>query len=61
MSNDQQRQFVTRVVGSKATWVDITSGMSVDGITEVFRSLQPGDLIVEHAIDAIHDGAQVKA
>ncbi|MCW6531981.1 hypothetical protein NED98_17170 [Sphingomonas sp. MMSM20] len=41
--------------------MDITTAMSVDGMAEVFRSSQPGDLIVEQAIDAIHDGTQVKA
>jgi RND family efflux transporter MFP subunit len=60
VANDQQRQFVIRVVNGTAAWVDVTTGMTVDGTLEVFGDLHPGDLVVKRGTDAIPPGAKVK-
>ena len=61
IANDQQRQFVIKVTGGTARWVDVTTGLNDKGLVEVFGDLQPGDLIAEHGTDAIRDGARVRA
>jgi RND family efflux transporter MFP subunit len=61
IANDQQRQFLIKVVGGAAKWIDVTVGVNDNGLVEVFGDLQPGDLIVERGTDAIHDGASVKS
>lgn len=61
VANDQQRQFVILVRNGRTKWVDVTTGMTADGKTEVFGDLQAGDLVVKRGTDALRDGAQVKA
>jgi membrane fusion protein (multidrug efflux system) len=61
VTNDQQRTFVERVRNGKAEWVDVVTGLSVDGNIEVFGDLQPGDQVIHSATDAIRPGQQVKA
>lgn len=60
VANDQQRQFVIRVANGAATWVDATTGMTVDGQVEVFGDLKAGDSVVRRATDALPSGAKVK-
>lgn len=60
IANDQQRQFVIKVVGGTAKWIDVTTGLNDQGLVEIFGDLKPGDLIVEHGTDAIRDGSAVK-
>jgi RND family efflux transporter MFP subunit len=60
IANDQQRQFVIKVVGGSAKWVDVTTGLNDNGMVEVFGDLKAGDLIVEHGTDAIRDGSSVR-
>jgi membrane fusion protein, multidrug efflux system len=60
VTNDQQRSFVERVRNGKSDWVDVTTGLSVNGNIEVFGDLNAGDEVIRNATDAIHSGQQVK-
>lgn len=61
ITNDQQRQFVIVVRNGRTHWVDVTTGMTADGKTEVFGELKAGELVVKRGTDAMRDGAPVKA
>jgi RND family efflux transporter MFP subunit len=61
LATDLQRTFVIRVRQGKAEWVDVKSGVTVNGKTEVFGDLKPGDLVVCNATDSIRSGASVEA
>lgn len=61
VTTDLQRTFVIRVRDSKAEWVDVQTGATVDGKTEVFGGVQAGDRVVANATDAIRNGASVTA
>jgi membrane fusion protein (multidrug efflux system) len=61
ITTDLQRTFVIRVRQGKAEWVDVKSGVTVNGKTEVFGDLRPGDLLVRNATDSIRSGASVEA
>ena len=56
VTTDLQRTFVIRVRQGKAEWVDVKTGLTVNGKTEVFGELQPGDIVVANATDAIRPG-----
>ena len=60
VTNDQQRTFVERVRDGRAEWVDVVTGLSVDGNIEVFGDLRAGDQVIRNATDAIRPGQQVK-
>jgi membrane fusion protein, multidrug efflux system len=60
VTNDQQRTFVERVRNGKVEWVDVVSGLSVNGNIEVFGDLKPGDEVIRNATDAIRPAQQVK-
>jgi membrane fusion protein, multidrug efflux system len=60
VTNDQQRTFVERVRNGKVEWVDVVTGLSVNGNIEVFGDLTPGDEIIRNATDAIRPGQQVE-
>lgn len=59
ITSDLQRTFVIRVKDGKADWVDVTTGINANGKTEVFGALQPGDLVMRNATDAIRAGTPV--
>jgi hypothetical protein len=40
-------------------WVDVKTGANVSGKTEVFGELQPGDIVVANATDAIRPGTSL--
>jgi membrane fusion protein (multidrug efflux system) len=61
VTTDLQRTFVIRVRQGKAEWVDVTTGLSVNGKTEVFGDLKPGEAVVRNATDSIRNGASVSA
>jgi RND family efflux transporter MFP subunit len=61
IANDQQHQFVIRVANGVTEWVDVTTGMTVDGKTEVFGGLKAGDRIVRRGSDALQAGTKVSA
>jgi membrane fusion protein (multidrug efflux system) len=60
VTNDQQHTFVERVRDEKAEWVDVVTGLSVNGNIEVFGDLTPADEVIRNATDAIRSGQQVK-
>lgn len=60
VTNDQQRTFVERVRNGKVEWVDVITGLSINGNIEVFGDLKPGDEVIRSATDAIRSGQQVK-
>jgi RND family efflux transporter MFP subunit len=60
VTNDQQHTFVIRVRNSKAEWVTVQTGQTVDGDIEVFGDLASGDQVVKTASDAIHSGDSVR-
>jgi len=60
VTNDQQRTFVQGVRDGKAEWVDVVTGLSVDGNIEVYGDLKPGDEVIRNATDAIRPGQSVK-
>jgi membrane fusion protein, multidrug efflux system len=59
VTTDLQRTFVIRVRQGKAEWVDVKTGIAMKGKTEVFGELQPGDILVANATDAIRPGASL--
>jgi RND family efflux transporter MFP subunit len=59
VTTDLQRTFVIRVRQGKAEWVDVKTGITVSGKTEVFGELQPGDIVVANGTDAIRPGARL--
>jgi RND family efflux transporter MFP subunit len=61
VTTDLQRTFVIRVRQGKAEWVDVKTGVTVNGKTEVFGELQPGDVVVTNATDSIRSGTAVSA
>jgi membrane fusion protein, multidrug efflux system len=60
VANDQQQQFVIRIVNGKASWVDVTTGMTDAGNVEVFGNLTAADMVVKRATDAILPDTKVK-
>jgi membrane fusion protein (multidrug efflux system) len=61
VTTDLQRTFVIRVRQGKAEWVDVKTGVTANGRTEVFGDLQPGDIVVANATDSIRSGSAVSA
>jgi membrane fusion protein (multidrug efflux system) len=59
VTTDLQRTFVIRVRQGKAEWVDVKPGVTVNGKTEVFGDLVPGDAVVANATDSIRNGTSV--
>jgi membrane fusion protein, multidrug efflux system len=60
VTNDQQRTFVERVRNGKAEWVDVVTGLGVNGNIEIFGDLQVGDEVIRNATDAIRPGQPLK-
>ena len=61
ITTDLQRTFVVRVRQGKAEWVDVTSGVTVNGKTEVFGDVKAGDQVVMRATDELAPGTSVVA
>jgi membrane fusion protein, multidrug efflux system len=61
ITTDLQRTFVIRVRQDKTDWVNVKSGVTVNGKTEVFGDLKTGDLVVRNATDSIRPGLTVQA
>jgi membrane fusion protein (multidrug efflux system) len=59
VTTDLQRTFVIRVQQGKAEWIDVQIGVTVNGKTEIFGSLQPGHSVVANATDSIRNGTNV--
>jgi RND family efflux transporter MFP subunit len=61
ITTDLQRTFVIRVRQGKTEWVDVKSGVTVNGKTEVFGDLKAGDLVLRNATDSMRSGSSVEA
>lgn len=61
ITTNLQRTFVIRVSNGKAEWVDVKSGATVTGKTEVFGDLKQGDQVVARASDELASGTAVSA
>lgn len=61
ITTNLQRTFVIRVREGKAEWVDVNTGSTANGKTEVFGELKAGDQVVARASDEISSGTQVLA
>lgn len=59
VGNDLERTFVIRVRQGKAEWVDVTTGMTVNGKIEVFGDLHDGDEVAIRGTDQIRAGMEV--
>ena len=59
ITTNLQRTFVIRVRDGKAEWVDVKSGASAAGKTEVFGDLKDGDQVVVPASDELAPGTSV--
>ncbi|MGA8767790.1 MAG: efflux RND transporter periplasmic adaptor subunit, partial [Candidatus Acidiferrales bacterium] len=59
VTTDLQRTFVIRVSEGRTEWVDVKTGATVNGKTEVFGDMQPGDVVVANATDSIRSGTSV--
>ncbi len=60
VTTDLQRTFVIRIRQGKAEWIDVKTGVTVNGKTEVFGDLTPGDVVVRTATDSIRSGVSVE-
>lgn len=60
VTSDQQHNFVISVRGSKAEWITVQTGLTVESDIEVFGNLRAGDQVVKAATDAIRSGDKVK-
>jgi RND family efflux transporter MFP subunit len=58
--NSTERVFVIRVSNHKAEWVDAKIGRSQGGKTEIYGSLNPGDLLIRSASEERRDGSPVQ-
>jgi membrane fusion protein (multidrug efflux system) len=59
VTTDLQRTFVIRVRQGKAEWVDVKTGVTVNGKTEIFGELQLGDIVVANGTDSLRSGTSV--
>lgn len=54
-----ERSFVIRVSGGKAEWVNVSKGVAVGDLVEVFGAVGEGDVVVKRASDEIRNGSAV--
>jgi RND family efflux transporter MFP subunit len=57
VATDLQRTFVIRVKEGQAEWVDVKTGATADGKTEIFGDLHLGEVIVANTTDSIRSGS----
>lgn len=61
VASTTDRTFVVRVRDGKADWVDVRTGLASGSLTEVFGTLEPGDLVAVRGTDEIKPGTTVRA
>lgn len=61
ITSNLQRTFVIRIRDGKTEWVDVKTGATADGKTEVFGDLKGGDQVVLPASDELGPGTEVVA
>jgi len=59
ITTNLQRIFVIRIQDGKADWVDVKTGATAGGKTEVFGDLKDGDQVVVPATDELAPGTSV--
>ena len=59
ITTNLQRTFVISIRDGKAYWVDVKTGATAGGKTEVFGDLKDGDLVVVPASDELAPGTSV--
>ncbi len=61
IATNLERNFVIRVRGGKAEWVDVKTGATAGKLTEVFGDLRAGDEVAVRGTDELKAGTQVVA
>ena len=61
ITTNLQRTFVIRVQDSKVEWVDVKTGATAGGKTEIFGDVKDGDQVVVPATDELAPGTSVTA
>jgi membrane fusion protein (multidrug efflux system) len=61
ITTNLQRTFVVRVRQGKTEWVDVATGVTVNGKTEVFGDVKAGDQVIMRATDELAPGTFVVA
>jgi RND family efflux transporter MFP subunit len=59
ITTNLQRTFVIRIRNDKAEWVDVKTGATANGKTEVFGDITAGDQVVVPATDELAPGTSV--
>jgi RND family efflux transporter MFP subunit len=60
VASTTDRTFVVRVRGGKAEWVDVTTGLTLGPLVEVFGELRAGDEVAGRGTDELRPGAEVR-
>jgi membrane fusion protein (multidrug efflux system) len=58
---NNEKRFVIRLKDSKAEWIDVRNGISVDNKMEIFGNLLAGDTLLIKGTDEIKEGMKVTA
>src|SRR5207248_6856607 len=56
-----ERTFVIRVRNGRAEWVNVSRGVRVGELIEVFGALKEGDTVVRRGTDELREGAKINA
>lgn len=59
VASNLQRTFVIRVRQGRTEWVDVTTGVRIDNLIEVFGDLHKGDEVVTRGTDELRPDTQV--
>jgi RND family efflux transporter MFP subunit len=59
VARSSERQFVVRVTGGVAEWIDVRRGETAGDLIEVFGDLHQGDIVIRRANDEIRPGARI--
>lgn len=60
VASTTDRTFVVRVRGGKTEWIDVSTGLTVGPLIEVFGALAPGDEVAGRATDELRPGTEVR-
>jgi RND family efflux transporter MFP subunit len=61
VASTTDRTFVVRILGSKAEWVDVKTGLTSGALIEVFGDLHAGDQVATRGTDEIQPGTDVRS
>jgi len=59
VASDLERTFVVRIRDHRTEWVDVTTGVRVDNVVEVFGDLKAGDQVASRGTDQLRPGSEV--